>query len=158
MDIDLHTRPATACRFAGGAGEAGRSHVLNAGDGIGGKQLKAGLQEKLLTERVAHLDSRAVGLRLFGQFPGCKSRSGQSVTAGLGTHVEYGIAHPLGSAAGDLLVPENAKAEGVHQRVPIVTVVEIDLSGDCRQADAVAVVCNAGNHTGKEAAVGFRLI
>jgi hypothetical protein len=56
---------AARAHLAGGAGEAGRAHVLNADDGAGLHGFEAGFEEQLLHEGVAHLD---VGALLLGAF------------------------------------------------------------------------------------------
>ena len=53
---------------------------------------------------------------------------------------------------------ENAETEGIHQRIATVAFVEIDLTGDRRQADAVPVMGDTSHHAGKEAAVGLGLL
>ena len=157
LNVDLDTRAATTGSLAGGAGESGRTHVLDAGDGIRGKQLEAGLEEQLLTEGITHLDSRTISFGFLGELAGGKGGTSQTITAGLGTDIENGVPHTLGSTAGDLLVTEDAQAEGVHQRVATIGLVKIDLSGHGRKSDAVAVVGDAGDDTREEAAIGLGL-
>ena len=60
---------------------------------------------------------------------------------------------PLARAAGDLLVAQHAQAKGVDQRVALVGLVEIDLAGDGRDAEAIAVMGDAGHHAAEEPAI-----
>ena len=158
LDVDLDTGAATTGSLAGGAGESGRAHVLDTGDRVGGEEFETGLEQELLAERITHLDGGTVGLRFLGQLARGESGTGKSVAPGLGADVEDGIPHTLGGAAGDLLVAEDAEAEGVHQRVAAVALVEVDLAGDGGKTDAVAIVGDAGDHAREEAAVGPGLL
>jgi hypothetical protein len=50
--------PARARGLGGGAGEAGRAHVLDADQRVGGHDLEAGLEQQLLHEGIADLNGR----------------------------------------------------------------------------------------------------
>ena len=63
VEFDVEAHAAARAHLAGGAGEAGRAHVLNADDGAGLHGFKAGLEQQLLHERVADLDVGALLLR-----------------------------------------------------------------------------------------------
>ena len=65
VEFDIEAHAAARAHLAGGAGEAGSAHVLNADDGAGLHGFKAGFEQQLLHERVADLD---VGPLLFGAF------------------------------------------------------------------------------------------
>ena len=65
VEFDGEAEAAARAHLAGGAGEAGGAHVLNAEDGSGGHGFEAGFEEELFHEGVAHLD---VGALLFGAF------------------------------------------------------------------------------------------
>ncbi len=60
---------------------------------------------------------------------------------------------PLRRAPRELFVPQNAKAKNVYQRIALETFIEINFAADGRDADAVAVMRDAGNDSGKKAAV-----
>ena len=47
--------PAAAAHLAGGAGEPGGAHVLNADDRAGLHRFEARFEQQLLHERIAHL-------------------------------------------------------------------------------------------------------
>ena len=85
------------------------------------------------------------------------ARAGQAVAAGGAADVDDRVAGAFGAAAFDLVVADDAEAEGVDERVAVVGFVEIDFAADGRDADAVAVVRDAGDDAGEEAAVRARL-
>ncbi len=156
-EIDLHAGAAAARRLAGRAGEPRRAHVLDAGHGVGGEQLEARLEQQLFAERIAHLHGRAVLLRFLGQIARGKRRAREPVAPRLRADVEDRIADALRRAARDLLVPQHAEVEDIHQRIAVVAFVEIDLAADGRDADAIAVVRDARDHAGEEPAVRLAL-
>jgi hypothetical protein len=61
VEFDVEADAAARAHFAGGAGEAGCAHVLNADDGAGLHGFKAGFQEQLLHKGVADLNVGALG-------------------------------------------------------------------------------------------------
>ena len=154
-EVDLDARAAAAGRLAGGAGEAGRAHVLHADDGLGMlEEFEARLEQQLLDEGITHLHGGPVGLRVLGQIARGEGGAGEAVAAGAVADVEDGIARAGGCAAPDLARAQGAEAEDVHQRVAVVARVEVDLAADRGHADAVAVVRDAGDDAGEQAAVG----
>ncbi len=117
------------------------------------EQFQAGFEQQLLLERIADLHRRPVFARFFGQFARGEGRAGQTIATRLRADVENRIANAAGRAARELLVPQNAEAENIHQRIAFETFVEINLAADRRNADAIAVVRDAGNDAGEEPAV-----
>ena len=74
--FDLDARAGAGGGFAGGTGQAGGAHVLDAGDRAGGEQFQAGFADQLLHERIAHLHRPALLLGGFlGQVLRGKSRA-----------------------------------------------------------------------------------
>ena len=63
VELDVEADAAARAHLAGGAGEAGSAHVLNADDGAGLHGFKAGFEQQLLHERIADLDVGALVLR-----------------------------------------------------------------------------------------------
>ena len=153
-EIDFHAGAAAAGGFTGRTGEPGRTHVLDTGHGIGREQFETRFEEQLLFEWIAHLNRGAVFARFLGQFARCECCSRQSVTTRFRADIKDRIAHPAGRAARQLLMPQDAKAKNVDQRIALETFVEIDLAADRWDADAVPVVRDTGNHTGEEPPVG----
>ena len=153
-EIDLDPGAAAAGGFAGRTSEPGRAHILNAGHGIGREQFETRFEEQLLFEWIAHLDGGPVFARFFGQFPRGKRGPGQSVPTRLRADIKNRIAHPAGRAARELLMPQYAEAKNVDQRIALETFVEINFAADGRDADAVSVMRDPGNHAGEEPPVG----
>ena len=152
INLDARARPRR--RFAGGTGQSRGAHVLNARDGAGGEQFEAGLQHEFFHEWIADLHRAALVFgRCFGQILRGKRRAGQPIASRRRSDVEHGIANSFGGAARDLVVAQHAQAKRVHQRVCFVARVEIDLAADGRDAEAVAVMGDAGDDACEEAAV-----
>ena len=80
-------------------------------------------------------------------------RAVDAVAAGLGADVVDGVADAAGRALDDVVVPGDAEAEHVDQRIAVVRLVEGDLAADRRDADAVAVAADAGDDAFEDAAV-----
>lgn len=156
-EVDLNSSTATAGRFAGGTSQPGRAHVLNSGDCVAGQKFQTCLEQKLFLERIAHLDGGTILLRFFGQLSRREGRAGQSITSSLRTDVENRIAHAARGATCELFVSQNAETENIDQRIAFETFVEINFAADRWNADAVAVVRNAGDNSGEDAAIGGEL-
>jgi len=158
VDIDFNACAATAGGFAGRAGEACGAHVLDARDAAAGEEFEAGFEEEFFAEGVSDLHGGAVFLGFLGEFARGEGGAGEAVTTGFSSDIKNGIAHALGSSAGNLLVLEDAEAEDIDEGISRVAVVEIHLAADGRDADAVAVVGDAIHHACEEAAVGGGLL
>ena len=152
--INLDARARAGGRLARGTGQSRRAHVLNACDRARGQQFEAGFQHHIFHERVADLHRSPLLPGGFpGQILGRERRARQSIAPGGRSDVKDGIADALCGAARDLLVTQHTQAKGVDQRIAFVTLVETDLAGDRRNAEAVAVMRDAGHDAGEEAAV-----
>ena len=57
----------------------------------------------------------------------------------------------MGGTTGDLVVPQNAQGEGIDQRIALVALVEINLAGHRRNAEAIAVMGDAAHHAREKA-------
>ena len=146
--INLNPR-AAACRgFASGTSEPGGTHVLNAGHGAGGQQFEAGFHAKLFHERITHLHRAALLFgRFFSQILRRERGPSQAIAAGGRAHVKNGIPHALGGTTRDLVMTQHAQRKGVHQRIPLVALVEINFTRHGRNTEAVAVMRNSAHHT-----------
>src|SRR5207237_9751089 len=80
--------------------------------------------------------------------------AGPTGATGFGSDIEHRISDAAGGAAHQLIVTQNAETENVHQRITFETFVEINFAADRWDADAISVMCDSGNHTGKEPAIG----
>ncbi len=83
---------AAAAHLAGGAGEPGRAHVLNADDGARLHRFQAGFQQQLFHERIAHLHVGPLLLGLLGELGRRHGRAVDAVAPGLRADVDHGIA------------------------------------------------------------------
>ena len=153
-EIDLDAGAAAAGGFAGRTGQTRRAHVLNAGDRIGGEQFEARFEQQFFLERIADLHRRPIFARFLGQIARGERRARQTVAPRLRADVKDRIANAAGRAARELLVPQNAKAKNVHERIAFEAFVEINLAADGRDADAIAVMRDAGDHAGEQAPIG----
>ena len=127
---------------------------MNSGDGVAREQFETSLEQKFFFEWVADLHGRAIFLGLLGQFARSEGGAGQTVATGFGSDIEHRISDAAGGAAHELIVTQNAETENVHQRIAFETFVEINFAADRWDADAISVMCDSGNHTGEEPAIG----
>ena len=75
-----------------------------------------------------------------------------AVAPGLGPHVVDRVADPLRAALEEPVLPGDAEAEGVDQRVARVAGLEGHLAAHRRAAEGIAVAADAGHHAGQDAA------
>src|SRR5208282_4310127 len=68
-----------------------------------------------------------------------------AITAGLGADIYYRVADASGGGEEDAVGGGDADGHGVDQRIAIIGRVEVDLTADGRDADAVAVAANAAH-------------
>ena len=129
-------------------------HVLHARDATGGQQFQARFAHEFFHERIADLHRAALLLGGFlGQILRRKRRTREAVATRGRADIKHGITHALGRAARDLFMAQHAETERVHERVALISLVEIHLARDGRNAEAIAVMRDAADDAGKEAAV-----
>ena len=143
VELDAHAEFAARSHFAGGAGEAGGAHVLDAEDCSGLHGFEAGLEEQLLEEGVAHLDVGALLLGALGELLGGHGGAVDAIAAGLGSDIEDGISNPCRFCIKDLVFADEAEGEGVEERVSGVAGLETGFSAKVGDAEAVAVAGDA---------------
>ena len=143
VEFDGEAEAAACSHLAGGAGEAGRAHVLNAEDGSGGHRLDAGLEQQLLHEGVAHLHVGALLFGAFGELFGRHRGAVDAVAARLRADVDHRVADADGLGVKDLVFPDEAEREGVHQRIAGVAGLEAGFAAEVGNAEAVAVAGDA---------------
>ncbi len=149
---DAHAAGAVRRQFAGRAGQARRSQVLDADDQLLGEGLQGALDEELLLEGVADLDGGALGrLGVVEGLGGQDRGAADAVAAGAGAVQDDLVARAGRLGEVDVLVPHDADGTGVDQRVALVAGVEDDLAADVGQAQAVAVAADAGDDAGQDA-------
>src|SRR4029077_8075958 len=93
----------------------------------------------------------------FGQFARCKGGASQTVAPSFSANIKNRITDSAGRTAGKSLMSQHAETENIHQRIALETFVEIDFTADDRNADAVAIMCDAGDNAGKQSPVVFDL-
>ena len=156
-DVDLDAGAAARSHLGGRAGQAGRAHVLDADERVGLHHLEAGLEQQLLHERIADLHRRALLRRLLVELGRRHRRAVDAVAAGLRADVVDGVADAGRDALDDVRRLRDAEAEHVDQRIARVRRLEHDFAADRRDADAVAVAGDAGDHAFEEAARAGRV-
>src|SRR5207247_7927690 len=77
-------------------------------------------------------------------------RARHTIAPCLRADVKRRVTDSASSATSQLFVSQNAEAKDVHQRIPFKAFVEINFAADRRDADAIAIVRNARDNTGKE--------
>ena len=118
-----------------------------------GKGLQAGLAHELFHEGIAHLHRPALLLGGFiRQILRGKGRAREAVPTRGRADVKHRIANALGRAARDLVMAQHAEAEGIDEGIALVAFVEIHLAGNRGDAEAIAVMRNAADHSAEQAA------
>ena len=130
---------AARAHFAGGAGQAGRAHVLNADDGAGLHGFEAGFEQELFEERIADLHIGPLGFGGFAEFFAGHGGAVNAVAPGLRSDVNHGIAFARGLGVENLVAPDQAKRERIHQRIAGVARLKLGLAAKVGNAKAIAV-------------------
>ncbi len=107
VDADATAR----AHLAGGAGEAGCAHILNAEHRAGLHGFEAGLEEELLEEGVAHLHVGALLLGAFGELFGGHGGAVDAVASGLCAYVDDRVADAGGLSVEDLVECGRGRAQ-----------------------------------------------
>ena len=152
LELDVHAAVARAGQLAGRTGQARAAQVLDTGDQPCGEELEGALDEQLLHERVAHLDTRSLGRS--SRIEGLRREhadSADAVAAGRRAVQDHQVADAARLGQVQVLVPKHADAERVDERVAEIGLVEDGLAADVRQPEAVAVATDAGHDPGHHA-------
>ena len=72
-----------------------------------------------------------------------------AIAARFSADVKDRITDAAGSTARHLFMPQDAETKNIDERIPLEAFVEIDFAADGRNTDAVAVMGDARNDTGK---------
>ena len=161
MQIDLNAHAAAVAHLAGGAGQPGRTHVLNAEDRSGSHRLQASFEQQLFEERVADLDVRPLCFRLFVELARRHRRTMDAIAAGFRPHVNDGVARARSFAEENGVLAKNTQRERIDQRIAVVARFEKTFSADGRHAKAVAVVTDPAYDSVDDtpvSAAGFRVV
>ena len=146
VELDVEAHAAARAHLAGGAGEAGRAHVLNADDGAGLHGFKAGFEQQLLHEGIADLDVGALGLGALVELFAGHGGAVDAVAAGFCADIDDGVAGAGGLAVEDFVDADQAEGEGVDQRIAAVAGFELGFAAEVGHAEAVAVAGDAADH------------
>src|SRR4030095_14989508 len=111
---------------------------------------QARFEQKFLLERIADLHGRTVFTRLLSQLARSKRGSGQAIASRLCANVKYWIANTTCSAARQVLMTQHTETKNIYHRIPLETLVKIDFTADCRNTDAIPVMCDSGHDAGKQ--------
>ncbi len=148
LHVEVHAGAAPRRRFAGRAGEAGTSEILDSDDQTGVEQREAGLDQPLLFERVTDLHARPlVGVVLGLAETGRRQHAhAADAVATRGAAQQHGQVADSGGLAEDQPIGgQHTEAQHVHQRVAGVGLVEDGLAADRRHTDRVAVARDAAD-------------
>src|SRR5271157_1303680 len=146
VQLDVESDAAAGAHLAGGTGQPGGAHVLDADDGAGLHGFKAGFEEELFHERVANLDVGPLGLRAFAELFAGHGGAVDAVAAGLGADVDDWVARAAGFGVEDFVLADQAEGEGVDQRVAAVAGLELGFAAQIGHAETVAVGGDAADH------------
>src|SRR5581483_6159526 len=94
---------------------------------------------------IAHLHGRPLVRRCVEPRRGEEARPVDAVAPGARAHVDHRVARAGRARAKEAIARRDAEGEGVHEDVPVVARVEIDVAADGGHADAVAVVADPGD-------------
>ena len=137
---------AARAHLAGGAGQPGGAHVLNADDGAGLHGFEAGFEQKLFQKRIAHLHVGPLGFRGFAEFLAGHGGAVDAVAPGFRSDVNDRIAFAGGLGVENLVSPDQAQSERIHQRIAGVAGLELGLAAQVGHAKTVAVGGDAADH------------
>lgn len=147
---DVHAAVARAGQLGGGARDARRTQILDPVDEALGEQLQGALDDQLLHVGVTGLHAGAFAWAVVGEGARCEHRAAYAVAAGCGAVQDHLVADAGRVRALHVLVPQDAHAEGVHQRVSVVGGLEHRLTTDAGHTERVAVAGQAGHHPGQD--------
>ncbi len=139
-------------------GQPSGSHVLNAFEQATGEQFKTRFEQELAHKGVAHLHggshwrTRRNGGRRSGgrELVAGHGRPMDAVPTGLRADVQDAVADACGPTVENAVGRGNSAGERVDQDVAVVALVELQLAANGRNADAVSIAANAGDHAAQE--------
>ncbi len=146
VQIDVHAALAGARELRRRARQPGAAQVLHANHQIGGEDLQAALDEHLLRERIADLDAGPLGVALVEGRAGENGHAADAVPPRLGPEQNHPVADPGSPGELDPVGAQDADAQRIDKRIADIRPIEVDLTADVRQAEAVSVPADAGHH------------
>ena len=150
VQLDVHAAVPGAGELTGGTRDPGGTEVLQGLADPGVEQLQGALDEQLLHEGVADLHAGTFGLPLRGERVGGQDGCAtDAVATGRSSEEDDEVARSGRLGELQVLVTQHTDAQGVDEWVAVVGGVEEGLATDGRQTQAVAVVGDAGHHSGQ---------
>ena len=124
VELDLEADAAARAHLAGGAGEAGGAHVLNADDGAGLHGFETGFEEQLFHEGIAHLHVGALLLGAFLELFAGHGRAVDAVAAGFGADVDHRIADSGRLGVEDFVETHEAECKSIDEWIAAIARLE----------------------------------
>ena len=137
---------AARAHLAGGAGQSGGAHVLNADDRAGLHGFEAGFEQQLFEKRIADLHIGTLGLRRFAEFFAGHGRAVDAVAPGLRADIDHWIAFARGLGIENLIPSHQTQRKSIHQRIAGVARLKLRLAAQVRHAKAVPVRSDPADH------------
>ena len=150
VEFDLGSDVAARSHLAGGAGQAGCTHVLNANDGARLHGLEASFKQQLFEKRIADLNIRPFRLGSFAEFFAGHGGAVNAVAAGFRSHINHRIAFAGSLGVEDLIAPHQSHGKRIHQRIAGIAGFEFGFAAEVGYAKAISVRGNATDHTLKQ--------
>ena len=148
----MHATLTVRSQLAGCAGNTRSAQVLNTLNHGALEQLQAALNQNLLSEGVAHLNSGTLrGLGVIERLRSQHRRATNAVATGARTEKDHLVAHARCVCQTYVLVTHDAHSQCVNQRICLVAGIELDLAADVRQAQGVTVAADTGHHAANHA-------
>ena len=152
VELNVHAAVTGRCELRRAARDAGGAEILDAGDEALGEQLQRAFDEQLLHERVAHLHAGALRRAVLVECLRREDRRAPDAVAARGrTEQNHFVADAAREREMEVFVAQHADAKRVDERVCPVGLVELHLTPDVGQAEAVAVAAHAGDDAGQDA-------
>ena len=150
VQVNDHATVALGTHFRGRAGNACRTHILNAHQNVPVNHFQGGFQEQLFGERVTHLHIGPFGFGIFGKLLRSKRRTVDAIPAGAGTKNVHRISRPFGNGRGGFIMPNNTHRHGIDQWIGRIGIFKINFPRDGWHPQAVAVIGNAPHYAVKQ--------
>ena len=145
VEVEFDARATLVRHFAGRGGEPGRTHVLDADDGVRRHEFEAGFEQQLFGERITDLDGGALFLGGIVELGRGHRGPVNAVAARLGSDIDNRIARTLRGRQEDLVGLGETHAHRVDEYVAVIGLVEVHFAGDRWYAHAIAIAANARN-------------
>ena len=137
---------AARAHLAGGAGQPGGAHVLNADDGAGLHGFEAGFEQQLFQKGIADLHVGPLGFGGFAEFLAGHGGAVNAVAAGFRADVNHRIAFARRLGVENLVAPDQSQSESIDQRIAGVAGLELGFAAQVGHAKTISVGGDAADH------------